>query len=332
MNKFLEHILLSDDVSDDERRRLTDLCRTDASTATSVRRFVSLLTEMERVENVERAVSEESDFNDAWDVEFPSVTSESEHVSLIQDRPKLRLVQRPTVLRWVAAAALIVSIGLFWQVVDQPSAEQSQTFAASDNAYLIHQLADGSVIRLSPGSSVGVATDGTVTLQGSAFFSVTPQASTMKVVTARTTTEVLGTQFGIVESTNLTRIVMMEGVVSFSSNAMPNEQVRLELNQTSTVVGSDAPSTPSIVDISSALSWTDLILFRAAPLETVATILSDKFQISISVDESISQLTFTNTFRPEQGIQEILNTVALASGVDVVANPEAGGFVLQPKQ
>ena len=327
MNNLLEHILLSDELSGDDQSRLADLCRTDASTATAVRRLVSLLSEIERVENASRAADEEADFNEAWDHVFAPVPTVIE-----TNRVKLSLVRRSAVLRWVAAAALIVSVGLFSYILDQPPNEQSQNVAASDSAYLIHQLADGSVIRLSPGSSAGIATDGTISLQGSAFFSVVPQADAMKVVTNRTTTEVLGTQFGIVESIRSTQIVMMEGVVSFSSNSSPDKTVRLEMNQTSTVVGENAPSDPSIVDIPSALAWTDLILFRAAPLETVAHVLAEKFQIAIHVDESIRGLTFTNTFRPEQGIQEILNIVALAAGVDIVPHPEMSGFALQPKQ
>ena len=346
MNKHLEHILLSDNVSVSDQSYLSDACTADPATAASVRNLVQLFDEVEKREIADRERSCESEFLEAWISEFPGVipleTVSPAAVSPTAVSPTavsrttaaptgLTLVSTRPAMRWVAAAAVIIGLGLFTYVANQPSVPAEHTVVADAGKVLVHELGGGSVVRISPGSSIGVADDGTINLVGSAFFSISPQSSSLKIVTANTTTEVIGTQFGIYESTGSTQIVMMEGTVNFWSNRLPDRSVRLGLNQASTIVGSFPPSQPAPVDILSALSWTDLIVFRSSSLEYVAGTLSARLGADIRVEDSIRGLTFTNTFRPEQGISEMLNTVALALNIDAVYDDKSGTYSLHAK-
>lgn len=335
MNAILEHILLSDPAADAASNPaaepglhdLSDACESDTSLCHEVRMVVALLTYIRDA----RITDEKEDFERVWAETFQKTRPD-------RKGRMVQVVMRPA-LRWVAAAAILASLVLFSYVSRQSLEPQMSVINAPLDRFRVHTLSDGSSIRLSPGSSLfypaeyeySESLDGhDYVLDGSAFFSVAPITEPLRIKTELATVTVLGTQFGIVETAQVSRIILMEGVVEFASNARPESPVVVTHDESSQVVGTDLPSDPTPVDITAALKWTDLILFRATPLSEISFSLASRFNVRIDVDPALIDLTFTNTFAPEQGILEMLHTIALALAVKLDANPETGMYRFSP--
>ena len=169
MKNFLEHILLSDQATDDDRRRLADLCASDTDTAAATRRLAGLVGRVREMESAGLEREMESEFEAAWIAEFGAQPAQPvRHATVYRLRNSLR---------WVAAAAIIVSAGLFSYIALTPGQEPVRTIAAAEAEFLVHTLEDGSTVRLSPGARISVLESGDLELVGSAFFSISPLTS-----------------------------------------------------------------------------------------------------------------------------------------------------------
>jgi ferric-dicitrate binding protein FerR (iron transport regulator) len=341
MNNIFEHILLGSQVSETDLQLLRDSCLSDAT----LRRDVDLAVKVLEQIRESRIQEQRLDFEAAWENVFEKNHSAQPGVPLAT-RPAIRSKSRSerrtepgAALRWIAVAAIVVSLSLFAYVGRQSIRPQEIVFHSDGDQFRVISMEDGSSVRLSPGSKLSISVAGSkslpgegvsMELDGSAFFFIAPRTEPLFVQTELSLTSVLGTRFGIVENEQTSQIFLLDGSVSFASSFDKTVSVIVGQNESSRIVGSDPPTFPSPIDVAKALEWTDLVLFRRTPLHEVASSLSARFGVQIEIEESLVDLTFTNTFVPEQGVLVMLETVALALGVHLDTDPSSNRYRFSP--
>ena len=95
------------------------------------------------------------------------------------------------------------------------------------------------------------------------------------------------------------------------------------------VVGGRPPTNPTRVNITDALSYTKLFVFRNEETMIIADKLSEHFDVEISVHPELANETVTGTFERDWSVEYILQTVASTLG-GRTAGSESEGFRLVP--
>jgi ferric-dicitrate binding protein FerR (iron transport regulator) len=247
--------------------------------------------------------------------------------------PKRRPVQRWG-FRVAAAAALGAFVVVLFFVLEREASTRTVT-AAGDSARVV-ELADGSTVRLMPGGTLSyvdpeadAALDRRATLEaGRAFFDVASARKGFLLETPTAQVRVLGTRFGVTAEERSTRVVLAFGRVALASKAASSAPVTLRPGQQSRVAAGARPTTPTAVDdLSEALAWTGLFVFRGAPARVVAEQLAAHYDTSVELAQALREKEVTGTFDRSRSLRETLRTVAAALGARV--RPLAdGGYVL----
>jgi ferric-dicitrate binding protein FerR (iron transport regulator) len=171
-----------------------------------------------------------------------------------------------------------------------------------------------------------------VTLErGQAFFDVQRQETRAFVVeTPTATATVLGTQFGMTTVADTTEVVLASGSVRVgAATASSRDAVVLKPGEKSWVATGEGPASPSPVDLTAALEWTGLFVFRSVPMETIAQRLGQRYDVQISVAPTLADEPITGTFERKQPVQQVLNALAATLGADVQQGEE-GQYRLVP--
>ncbi|GMQ82519.1 MAG: hypothetical protein BMS9Abin05_1973 [Rhodothermia bacterium] len=384
MNSAVEHILLKDQISEDDLRLLDRACKDDPSLTGLIRHWAALtshvresleqdlpdsrvlvlfalskgeteiaLTRKERSELeaaevvmtsalekhpavefiLDRIRSDVGAFEESWsEAVAPSRTT----VDLAPLR-KVRLpvpFQRLSVRQFSLGLAAVVVVLVTSMILVRQVFTDSEGFiirAPEESTHVVN-LPDGSSVRLMPGSAITFNSDETfdrqLSLQGNAFFDVTPGEVQFRVSTENAVTSVYGTSFGISsnDEASLTEVVLVSGSISLASLGPDTNPVMLSQGQYSRVIGADLPSAPMDVDLQQALAWTNLFIFRDTPLSVVIERLMDSYEVSIAVDKNLIELTITGTFAREQGVVSILDAIATALGVRIEEGSDTGSY------
>jgi transmembrane sensor len=258
---------------------------------------------------------------------------------------------RPLYLLRTAAAVVAIAVGsfIYKQYADrQPGpgvrlaaiqpAPKSDTLLINRTEHLLKDtLTDGSVVELSPASTLGLhwnfdRNNRSVRLSGEALFDVTKDAHRpFTVITRGFTTTVLGTVFRIkaYAGRNMASIRLLKGKVLVRNLVHPTqEELLLEgqacafdnaknnLSRTAT----DRPATHSIPPDSpqegltgdSSLEETDKeILFKHLPLPNVLAILSKTYHTPIFFTHAkLRHRNFTGSVQKDHPIEDALNAIA----------------------
>jgi ferric-dicitrate binding protein FerR (iron transport regulator) len=314
-------------------REALDEARDDLS------RAIDTLPALEDV--VERIRDEMADFEAAWalHVEDDEVLAAEDAIENETDRrePPERTdrAARPprsrddsSVRRWtrrLAVAAMVVALAvvatLFW-----PQGPSTTTVTVADGSVQVKTLEDGSTVRLVGPATLRYPTSEEesaarrVTLEnGRAFFDVPRRDDASFVVeTPTATATVLGTQFGVTTQTDTTEVVLATGSVRVEGGSgTGGESVVLEPGQHSRVAKGSGPTAPASVDLTGALEWTGLFVFRSVPLATIADRLSQQYDAEVVVAEALAEEPVTGTFEREQPVEEVLGALAATLGADV---------------
>jgi len=251
---------------------------------------------------------------------FSAVRNSSQERAPIQSlRPTAKIFQlrfRMKMQMVSVAAAVVIAVGL----VLSPSPTQHRADTGTSTIKTV-SLADGSSVRLAPGSRLSVI-DGfsdehrRVKLHGDAFFEVTEGSTPFIVETFDTQTTVLGTSFGIRAwpgSMNAaTQIVVESGRVS-----VEHDESSVVLNAGEAAkVDLDELTSPERIDIESALAWRDGGL--GYDEELIGNVISDlerRFDIRISAPSSI-RLRRVSIWRNEvDDAGEFLGDISATIGV-----------------
>jgi ferric-dicitrate binding protein FerR (iron transport regulator) len=306
-----------------------------------IARALDRVPALERV--VERIRDERADFEEAWATyaeepeAAPAGTATSRGETPRADRSPRAPGSRDAspARRWtrrLALAVLVVGLAagafLLW-----PQGASPTTVTVADGAVRTVDLGGGATARV-----VGAATlthpaerpeqaPRRVTLQaGRAFFDVPRQdeGSSFVVETPTATAAVLGTQFGVTTTADTTEVVLATGSVRVgAAGASDASSVVLQPGEKSWVARGGAPAAPSPTDLTAALDWTGLFVFRSVPLSTIADRLERRYGVPITVADALADEPITGTFEREQPVQEVLGTLAATLGATVERDGDA---------
>lgn len=265
-------------------------------------------------------------------------SSESRTRTARSPRPPARDKSR----RWTRRAAVgaMVAAVIALVVVVWPSGSDRTTVQVAEGETNVVELQDGSRVRLVGESELtyasGEAFDRRVVLRhGRVFFDVQGEASgTPFVVTTPTaTTTVLGTQFGMEADAEQTSVVLAEGRVEVgTADNSDAKAVVLSPGQRSRVDRGGTPTPPEAVNVTEALEWTGLFVFRATPTKQIVEQLRRHYDVEVTVASVLRTEAVTGTFEREQPVDQVLNAIATTLGADVQGNATDGFRLVTPEE
>ena len=309
-----------------------DECRDDIDQALDV------IPALERV--VERIRDEQADFEDTWATYVDDDVLSAEAPAADEpahSTPRERTDRAPrapasqdetSTRRWsrrLAAAALVVGLAVV-AILLWPQGPSTTTVTVADGRVQVEEVGEGATVRLvGPATFSYPATKAQTPVQrvrlteGRAYFDVQPRSDASFVVeTPTATATVLGTQFGVTTRPDTTEVVLASGSVRVDdADAATEEGVVLEPGQRSWVAAGQAPAAPEAVDLTGALEWTGLFVFRSLPLDTIADRLAQRYDVQIAVAEPLADEPVTGTFEREQPVEEVLGALAATLGAEV---------------
>lgn len=251
------------------------------------------------------------------------------------ERPPAKPSRMRLVYGWTMRTALAaVTVGFIATVVFLAQSDRGMTTAvAPANGSMVVDLGDGSSVRLVDGATLRYSEEGEdrqVELSGRGFFDVTPGHDGFTVRTENARTTVLGTSFGVEALDDLTTVTLVSGRVAVTSIRGSENMVVLEPGQR-TEVREAGPASPEPADLMAELAWSDLLVFRAATMRTVARGLRTTRGVSLRVHDRFVNQTISGTFAPEQPTREILDVIATTLGARVIDLGDAS-FAIEPAE
>jgi ferric-dicitrate binding protein FerR (iron transport regulator) len=325
------HVLVqegADAALTDAEQEALDEARDDIAQA------IQTLPALKRV--VERIRAEQADFEDVWtthmddeDLLSEAVTTDdrtqrdpSERTDRAARPPRSRRegITRQWTRRLAVAATiagLAIAAVLFW-----PRGDSTNTVTVADGSTQVETLGDGSTVRLVGPATLSYPTeDGLaprrVTLEnGRAFLDVQHREDGSFVVqTPTATATVLGTQFGVSTQADTTEVILASGTVRVDdTDAADDEAVVLEPGEHSQVVTGQGPTAPKPLDLTGALEWTGLFVFRSIPLDTIVERMNRQYDAQITVAEPLADEAVTGTFERNQPVEEVLGALGATLG------------------
>lgn len=276
----------------------------------------------------ERIREERTDFEAVWQDQFEDDRASEAAPQQTDRAPQAPSSQDAHSSRWqrrFALASLVVGIAigvaLFWS--QGPS---TTTVTTAEGEVRTVELGTSATIRLVGAARLTYPTGDVdneryrVTLnEGRAFFDVQRRSddASFVVETPTATASVLGTQFGVTTRSDTTEVVLASGAVRVKAAAADKQEVVLEPGQKSWVSETTGPSSPTPADLTDALDWTGLFVFRSVPMQTVTDRLSQRYDVQISVAEELAQEPVTGTFEQDQSVQQVLGALSATLGADV---------------
>lgn len=325
-----------DDLLTSEEAEALDAARDEIADA------VEAIPALRRV--VARIQDERADFETVWAQHQEEIRAGAERRSQADRReraPRRSSAARDTAARprwaWrLTVAALLLGAAVLAVVYGPQEANRTTVTAGADEQRMV-EFDDGSTVRLvgaaalsyTPG--MGTMEERHVTLtRGRAYFDVASREDASFVVaTPAARTEALGTQFSVTTGTDTTEVLLVDGRVRVGpDDEEEGEPVTLAPGERSTVRNGHAPTPPQPVDLTAALEWTGLFVFRAAPTAAIADRLSDHYEVPIEVAPALADEPVTGTFERQQSVEQVLGTIARTLGAEM--RMDDGTYHLDP--
>ncbi len=217
------------------------------------------------------------------------------------------------VWRWAAAAAaVLVAAGLGAARIFHTPPSITTTGVADIRTFA---LADGSIVRLGPGSGLSTSADDprTVRLNGIAFFAVAPDSGRRFVVeTSAGEIEVFGTRFEVRAAEDSLRLVVVEGRVGLSA---AGRHVGVRAGEMSRIGDGAAPSEPEAVNVWELLDWPQgLLIFQATPLHQALTEVGARFDTPVIIRDSVLAHRSVTAWFESEPLEEVVTTICQVVG------------------
>lgn len=228
----------------------------------------------------------------------------------------------------VAAAAIIVAMGLGWLYQQQalPENGEVQPILASISTGEQEQkeinLPDGSIILLNEHSTLSydrAFRNRVVELKGEAFFEVAKrQGQPFEVRTTTTKTTVLGTSFNVRSYANqATEIAVLTGKVAFEALDDPKKERVLLLPKEMASYQKEMGMSKGQWQDQNALAWkTQELIFDNHSLSAVLPVLERYYGVTIEGSEGLLNCHYTGNFSQAE-LEEVLNTIAFTFPTEV---------------
>ena len=263
-------------------------------------------------------------FEAEWGAHVAAGTTASASAPRADDRPPAPgSAREPTarMLSRIAIGGLVVmlAVGVLFLIPSEPTEPTVVETSADEQTEVI--LSEDVTVRLAETSRLSYAEDEAhrPTLEaGGAYFDVSPGTDVFVVETPTARTTVVGTQFGLQADADETQVVLAEGQVDVSSLEDPEATVTLEPGQQSRAAVGEAPTRPEPVDLTDALAWTGLFIFRDQSLETITERLAEHYDVRIEAADALRDESVTGTFEQDQPVEEILDVIASTLGAEVL--------------
>ncbi len=267
-------------------------------------------------------------FEATWQAHFATPSRAADRAPRRQARQRIR--------RWVwrlGGAATLVAFGVILTLVFQRD-HGLVTVATAPGEVRVVTLADGSTARLMGGAQLSFLDPAQgfnrrARLVGRAYFDIVPDRQPFTVETPTALTTVLGTRFSVQSDAGRTEVVLVTGRVTLASRDDRAGFVVLEPGQMSLVIAGALPAPPTPVDVTEALAWTGLFIFRATPLADIAERLAGAYGVPVTVAPTLAAEPISGTFEQAQPLEEILQALAATLSAEVL--PEGDGFRLAPR-
>jgi len=294
----------------------------------------------------DRIREERADFEEAWDAYAPPVAAPMEGET-IRDGRHTERTDRPsrsrtsTVTRWSRrfAVAILVAVVAVASVWFWPGGPSTTTVTVAEGTTRTVTIGDRATARVVGASTLSYPDERSdedpqrVTLQsGRAFFDVQTDADgrSFVVETPTASATVLGTQFGVVANHDTTEVVLASGAVQVGRvGGTSDDVVELEPGEKSWVTAQEAPAAPTAADLTTALDWTGLFIFRSTPLSAIADRMSQHYDVDVTVADVLADELVTGTFEREQPVEEVLGALAATLGAEV--EQADGGYRIGPR-
>ena len=219
--------------------------------------------------------------------------------------------------RWGLLAASLAAVAFGIRGIGYAGPQPSATYQAPDRESLTVTLADGSFVRLAPGSYLDeYDTDGRreVSLEGRGFFAVSrDEARPFIVRSGPGEVRVLGTRFEVAqEGDRAVRTVVVEGRVAVSN---ADGSVEIGAGEMAQVISGAPPVASGAEDIYALLDWPDgILVFQGTRLSQVAEEVSRHFHRPIEVvGEDFGDRRVTAWFGTET-FEEVTESLCLVTG------------------
>lgn len=231
--------------------------------------------------------------------------------------------------RTLAAASVLLAAGLAYAtLVDRvpkarPSTNDRNTYVTGAGERSDLLLADGTRVRLAPGSQVRVAADfgiarRDVYLDGEGYFEVVHDASRpFTVYAGNTSVRDIGTAFSVrsYAADSAVQVVVSQGEVAVAGVG------RLRAGDMGRVSSTGEATVERAVDVESHLSWTTgRLIYDDAPLGDVIADLRRWYAADVELaDTSAAHLPFTGTLAnvsPNEAVAQVAATMGLLVQVE----------------
>jgi transmembrane sensor len=240
--------------------------------------------------------------------------------------------------RTLAAASVLLAAGITYGALRdrvptaRPSVTDRNTYVTGAGERSDLLLADGTRVRLAPGSQVRVAADfgiarRDVYLDGEGYFVVTHDDSRpFTVYAGNTSVRDIGTEFSVrsYAADSAVLVVVKEGEVAVAGVG------RLYAGDMGRVSSTGEATVRRAVDVDSHLAWTTgRLVYADAPLGDVIADLERWYGVDAELaDSAISRLPFTGTLAnvaPNEAVAQVAATMGLLVEVDgqrVILRPD----------
>ncbi len=216
-------------------------------------------------------------------------------------------------IRWygpLAAAAVMAGLVLGVGLLTRDTAGPQMVFGAAEfstgpRERVTVRLADGSIVRLGPSSSLQL--DGSegkrnVWLEGDAFFAVARHENAPFIVRTRVgTAHVLGTRFDLHARDENLRLVVVDGRVRVASGTTGQHAEDVGPNEMSHIIEGGRPYVSQVPDVYALLDWMkEALVFQATGLDRVAEELEYRYGVPVEVvSPNLAGRTITAWFTDE---------------------------------
>jgi transmembrane sensor len=236
---------------------------------------------------------------------------------IIEKSPKVISIF-PWKKAFAVAASVILVVSAFY-IYNQPSKiSWDETFAQASNKNL--QLPDGSVVTLRKGSKLLLPdnfgkTSRQVKLEGEAYFQIKHDGpNPFSVSTNKSFIQDIGTSFLVQSNDSIEQVTVMEGEVSFASNAQKDKEISVAAGESAIL--KDQKPERKIEQSSNLLAWkTSSLVFDNTPLLQVVNDLENYYGVPTSLPSDLYFIKVTARFK-EEPLSKVIEELRLLTGLN----------------
>lgn len=227
------------------------------------------------------------------------------------------------------AATLVFLLGCAWLL--QYNYYNASTTYIAEGTVVTETLPDGTTVTLNKGAQITFnrrfsGDTRNVTLEGEAFFDVTPDKEKPFIISAgNAEIKVVGTSFNVKSSLESTEVIVETGIVEVSKK---EHSVKLLPKEKATVLQSRRePLKEAVDDVLYNYYRTKELVCNNTPLWRLVDVLNDAYGVNITIaDARLKEMPITTTFKNES-LDEVLNTIAETLNIRVEKNGKNITFI-----